>query len=99
MCRKPKSATIDLLRGVKVNYPVPAASDLVTFSYRDYLLSCDAARIAPGQFQAHVVIARRADLCIVASRFFSSTQPFGSDAAAVEYARNWAVEWIDQLSN
>jgi len=80
-----------------VSYPESATPDLVTFSYRDYLLSCDAARIAPGQFQAHVVIARRRDLCIVASRFFSSAQAFETDAAAVEYARNWAVDWIDQL--
>lgn len=82
-----------------MSYPEPATSDLVTFSYRDYLLSCDAARIAPGQFQAHVVIARRHDLCIVASRFFSSVQPFQTDAAAVEFARTWAVEWIDQLQH
>ena len=82
-----------------VSYPEPATSDLVTFSYRNYLLSCDAARIAPGKVQAHVVIARRHDLCIVASHFFSSTEPFASDEAAVEYARTWAVDWIDQNSH
>jgi hypothetical protein len=79
-----------------VSYSEPVTSDLVTYSYRNYLLSCDAARIAPGQFQAHVVIARRDDLCIVASQFFSAMEPFANDADAVEYARTWAVEWIDQ---
>lgn len=79
-----------------VSYTEPMASDLVTFSYRDYLLSCDAARIAPGRYQAHVVIARRSDLCIVASRFFPAVQPFATDAAAVEHARMWAIDWIDQ---
>ncbi len=70
-------------------------ADLVTFAYRDYLLSCDAARIAPGRFQAHVVIARRSDLHIVASRFFSAQQCFASEAEAVEHARTWALDWIN----
>ncbi len=78
-----------------VSDSVSTASDLVTFSYRDYLLSCDAARISPGQYQAHVVIARRCDLCIVASRFFPATKPFDTDTEAVEHARTWAVDWID----
>ncbi len=69
-------------------------ADLITFAYRDYLLSCDAARIAPGRFQAHVVIARRGDLHIVASRFFSAQQCFANEADAVEHARTWALDWI-----
>jgi hypothetical protein len=71
-------------------------ADLVTYAYRGFLLSCDAARIAPGRFQAHVVIARRDDLHIVVSRFFPVQHAFVNEAEAVEHARAWGTAWIDE---
>jgi len=72
-----------------------ACADLVTFAYRDYLLSCNAARIAAGSYQAHAVIARRSDLHIVASRFVPAPRYFATESEAIEHARTWALDWIN----
>jgi hypothetical protein len=66
------------------------------FSHRGYLANCSPARKADGTYQPYVVIARCSDGELVVNRFFPRGVRFATKDAAVEHARQWAVDWINR---
>jgi len=68
------------------------------FYYKGFVLMCDPIRLESGGFRAKVAVCLpredgKADVVLAES-------PEGvhviSEEAAVEYARSWAVEWVDK---
>lgn len=66
------------------------------FHYRGYLLMCDPTRLGGGGYQANAVIVRAdqtGDTLFAAS---PEKLIFISEEAAVEHARSWAAQWVDE---
>ena len=68
------------------------------FYYKGFLLMCDPQPLSSGGYRAKVAVCLpregdRADVVLAES-------PDGvhliSEEAAVEYARSWAVDWVDR---
>lgn len=62
--------------------------------YRDYLLTCQPAPQPDGRFQARVVITSLAGDRTRSQRFLD-LELCHSEEAAIEHARQSAMEWID----
>jgi len=65
------------------------------FYYKGFLLMCDPTPLESGGFQARAVIHRQSGDALTV---FSESPPgvhVISEAAAVEYAKSWAISWVD----
>ena len=70
-------------------------SDDCYFHYRGFLLICDPAPLEGGGYRARAAIARydgTGDTLVASS---PEDVVLITEEAAVEYARAWAVDWID----
>jgi hypothetical protein len=69
------------------------------FYYRGFLLMCDPTPKEGGGYRANAVVIRRGD----PGGGFVAESPEGvhliSEEAAVEYAKAWAVAWVDTHSD
>lgn len=66
------------------------------FSHRGYLANCSPARKPDGTYQPYVVIARCSDGALLVNQFFPPTVRFPTRDAAIEHARQWAMDWINR---
>ena len=62
--------------------------------YRNHLLSCQPMRHDDGRFQAHVVVTSLGGDKTRSQRFID-LELFGSEAQAVERARQAGMDWLD----
>ncbi len=68
----------------------------VIFAHRQYLFDCEPVRMPDGRYGAMVIIIRANSGSFVTSRRFPDPEYFVEADHAVEHARQWAVDWIDQ---
>lgn len=66
------------------------------FYYKGYLLMCDPTPLESGGFRANAVICRPHSSDSVAFAESPEGVHLITEGAAVEYARTWAIQWVDQ---
>jgi hypothetical protein len=62
--------------------------------YRDHLLSCQPMRLECGRYQARVAVTSLGGTTTRSQRFLD-LETFNTEAAAVEFARESGMHWID----
>ena len=74
--------------------------DECCFYYKGFVLMCDPTPLESGGFRANAVICRPNLEGQLEGQTVIAESPQGvhliSEEAAVEYARSWAVDWVDR---
>ncbi len=62
--------------------------------YRGFTLHCDPMQLADGRFSAQVVIGNEEGDTQI-DRRFPALDDFPTEAEAVQYAKAWGIQWVD----
>ena len=65
------------------------------FANQGYLLSCTAVPSENGGFHAQVQITRYRDKADMGTTRFTPELAYSTRAIAIEHARAWSVEWVN----
>jgi hypothetical protein len=65
------------------------------FANQGYLLCCSAVPLESGGFHAQVQITRYRDKADMGTTRFTPELAYSTRAVAIEHARAWSVEWVN----
>lgn len=65
------------------------------FANQGYLLCCTAITLETGGFHAQVQITRYRDKADMGTTRFTPEMAYSTRAIAIEHARAWSVEWVN----
>jgi hypothetical protein len=66
-----------------------------TFANQGYLLRCISVPLENGGFHAEVQITRYSDKADMGTTRFTPEIAYSTRAIAIEHARAWSVQWVD----